>query len=73
MLSVDVEDYFQVEAFADRVDRAHWSDYPSRVESNTRRILDLFDECGVKGTFFTLGWVAERFPALVREIVRAGT
>jgi polysaccharide deacetylase family protein (PEP-CTERM system associated) len=72
LLSVDVEDYFQVEAFVDRVDRAHWSDYPSRVESNTRHILDLFDECGVKGTFFTLGWVAERFPALVREIVDRG-
>jgi polysaccharide deacetylase family protein (PEP-CTERM system associated) len=72
LLSIDVEDYFQVEAFADRVDRAHWSDYPSRVESNTRRILDLFDECGVKGTFFTLGWVAEHFPAVVREIVRRG-
>jgi len=72
LLSVDVEDYFQVEAFADRVDRARWSDYPSRVESNTRHILDLFDEFRVKGTFFTLGWVAERFPTLVREIVDRG-
>lgn len=72
LLSVDVEDYFQVEAFADRVDRSKWSDYPSRVEANTRFVLDLFDRCGVKGTFFTLGWVAERFPALVREIVDRG-
>ena len=72
LLSVDVEDYFQVEAFADRVDRANWDEYPSRVESNTHHILDLFDEFGVKATFFTLGWVAERFPALVREIVRRG-
>ena len=72
LLSVDVEDYFQVEAFADRVDRAQWTDFPSRVEANTRLILDLFDECGVKGTFFVLGWVAERFPGLVREIVRRG-
>ena len=72
MLSVDVEDYFQVEAFADRVDRAQWSTFPSRVETNTHRILDLFDECGVKGTFFVLGWVAQRFPDLVREIVRRG-
>lgn len=72
LLSVDVEDYFQVEAFADRVDRARWGDYPSRVESNTRNILDLFDQFGAKGTFFTLGWVAERFPALVREIVQRG-
>jgi polysaccharide deacetylase family protein (PEP-CTERM system associated) len=69
---VDVEDYFQVEAFADRVDRARWSEYPSRVEANTRVVLDLLDECGVKGTFFTLGWVAERFPGLVQEIVRRG-
>jgi polysaccharide deacetylase family protein (PEP-CTERM system associated) len=67
-----VEDYFQVEAFADRVDRTKWSDYPSRVEANTRFILDLFDECGVKGTFFILGWVAERYPVLVREIVQRG-
>jgi polysaccharide deacetylase family protein (PEP-CTERM system associated) len=72
LLSVDVEDYFQVEAFADRVDRARWSDYPSRVEANTRIMLDLFDECGVKSTFFVLGWVAERFPGLVREIVQRG-
>ncbi len=72
LLSVDVEDYFHVEAFADRVDPASWSDYPSRVEANTRVVLDLFDECGVKATFFTLGWVAERFPALVREIVDRG-
>ena len=72
LLSVDVEDYFQVEAFADRVDRASWSDYPSRVEANTLAMLDLFDECGVKGTFFILGWVAERFPGLVREIVQRG-
>jgi polysaccharide deacetylase family protein (PEP-CTERM system associated) len=72
LLSVDVEDYFQVEAFADRVDRAQWSDFPSRVEANTHVILDLFDECDVKGTFFMLGWVAERFPGLVCEIVRRG-
>lgn len=72
LLSVDVEDYFQVEAFADRVDRAQWSTFPSRVEANTHAVLDLFDECGVKGTFFVLGWVAERFPGLVREIVRRG-
>ena len=72
LLSVDVEDYFQVEAFADRVDRAQWADFPSRVEANTRVLLDLFDECGVRGTFFVLGWVAERFPDLVREIARRG-
>ncbi len=72
VLSVDVEDYFQVEAFADRVDRGQWDQYPSRVEANTRTILDLFDECKVKGTFFILGWVAERYPGLISEIVRRG-
>ncbi len=72
LLSVDVEDYFQVEAFADKVDRNRWESYPSRVEANTRIVLDLFDECRVKGTFFILGWVADRFPSLVAEIVRRG-
>src|ERR1700678_2657395 len=72
LLSVDVEDYFQVEAFADCVDRRRWPEYPSRVEANTQAILDLFDECKVKGTFFILGWVAARFPDLVREIARRG-
>jgi polysaccharide deacetylase family protein (PEP-CTERM system associated) len=72
VLSVDVEDYFHVEAFSDIVDRNTWDSYPSRVENNTRRVLDLFDESSVKGTFFILGWVAERFPQLVREIVQRG-
>jgi len=72
ILSVDVEDYFQVEAFADRVSRESWPGYPSRVEANTMKVLDLFDECTVKGTFFTLGWAAERCPAMVREIVSRG-
>lgn len=72
ILSVDVEDYFHVEAFADRVQRSQWEDYPSRVEANTNVILDLFDDCRVKGTFFILGWVAERHPQIVREISRRG-
>ncbi len=72
IVSVDVEDYFQVEAFADKVERSRWSEYPSRVESNTHAVLDLFDESKVRGTFFALGWVAEHFPGLVREIVRRG-
>jgi polysaccharide deacetylase family protein (PEP-CTERM system associated) len=72
ILSVDVEDYFQVEAFTDVVSRDSWDSWPGRVEANTHRVLDLFDETGVKATFFTLGWVAERQPALVREIVRRG-
>jgi len=72
VMSVDVEDYFQVEAFAGTVTREDWERFPSRVERNTRRILDLFDERGVRGTFFLVGWVAERFPALVKEIVARG-
>jgi len=68
VLSVDVEDYFQVEAFARHVSRDDWDGWPSRVVANTRKSLDLCDECGVKGTYFTLGWVAAKFPALVREI-----
>ena len=72
ILSVDVEDYFQVEAFSDRVSRDEWPNYPLRVEANTLRALDLLDECGVKGTFFTLGWLAERCPAMVREIAGRG-
>jgi len=72
VISVDVEDYFHVEAFANVVNRADWESYPSRVEANTRRVLDLFDECGVRGTYFILGWVAERYPALVREIAGRG-
>lgn len=72
ILSVDVEDYFQVEAFADRVSRDQWPSYTTRVEANTMRVLDLFDECGVKGTFFTLGWVAERCRQMVRQISERG-
>ncbi len=72
ILSVDVEDYFQVEAFARQVSRTDWDNYPSRVVANTQRTLDLFDEFGVKGTFFVLGWVARKFPALVAEIQNRG-
>ena len=67
--SVDVEDYFQVEAFAGAVSRSDWEGFEPRVESNTRRVLELLDRNQVKATFFVLGWVAERFPGLVREIV----
>ncbi len=72
VLSVDVEDYFQVEAFAGVVDRSQWETFPRRVEENTRRLLDLFDERGVKATCFILGWIAERHPRLVAEIVNRG-
>lgn len=71
-LTVDVEDYFQVSAFERYVDRSKWDDYPLRVEGNTRRVLELFDSFNVKGTFFILGWVAERCPLLVREIQERG-
>src|SRR5262245_29566361 len=71
-LTVDVEDYFQVSAFTGHVRRRDWEDFESRVHCNTDRLLAIFDEAGVRGTFFVLGWVAERFPALVRSIADAG-
>jgi polysaccharide deacetylase family protein (PEP-CTERM system associated) len=72
IISVDVEDYFQVEAFAGVIDRSQWNDYACRVERNTERILDLLDDSQTKATFFILGWVAERFPQLVRQIAERG-
>lgn len=72
IISVDVEDYFHVEAFASVVERSSWNGYASRVEKNTQRLLDLFDELNVHGTFFILGWVAEHCPQLVRRIVDRG-
>ena len=72
ILSVDVEDYFQVEAFANEVPRHTWGDRPSRVVENTRKILNLFERYSSKGTFFFLGWVADRFPGLVREVHAQG-
>jgi polysaccharide deacetylase family protein (PEP-CTERM system associated) len=71
-MTVDVEDYFQVQAFAHCIERKNWDAFPRRVDLNTNRILDQFDAHGVKATFFTLGWVAERFPALIRRIVEDG-
>jgi polysaccharide deacetylase family protein (PEP-CTERM system associated) len=71
-LTVDVEDYFQVEAFRDVIDRRNWDSIPARVEKNTQRLLDLFSKAGVSGTFFILGWVAERFPQIVHCIHEAG-
>ncbi len=71
-LSVDVEDWFQVGAFEKVIDRADWDSLEHRVEANTDRVLALFDGAGVKATFFTLGWVAERYPALMRRIVGGG-
>ena len=71
-LTVDVEDYFQVSAFADRVCRKDWDKYECRVEGNTDRLLSIFDEAQVQATFFILGWVAERNPGLVRRIAASG-
>jgi polysaccharide deacetylase family protein (PEP-CTERM system associated) len=72
IISVDVEDYFQVEAFASTIPSASWGAYESRVERNTERVLDLLDDCRVTATFFILGWVAERYPSLVRKITERG-
>jgi polysaccharide deacetylase family protein (PEP-CTERM system associated) len=71
-LSVDVEDWFQVGAFERTIARADWAGLTHRVERNTDAVLALFEDAGVKATFFTLGWVAERYPALMRRIVEAG-
>jgi polysaccharide deacetylase family protein (PEP-CTERM system associated) len=71
-LTVDVEDWFQVSNFEGLVDRDDWDRMESRVERNTGRVLELFARHGVRGTFFVLGWVAERFPGVVREIRDAG-
>jgi polysaccharide deacetylase family protein (PEP-CTERM system associated) len=71
-LTVDVEDYFQVAAFSTQIDRSEWEHFPLRVEENTRRLLEIFSDANVKATFFVLGWVAERCPALVRTIVELG-
>jgi len=72
ILSVDVEDYFQTEAFASVVSRSSWGSYKLRVDVNTQVILDLFDEFNVHATFFVLGWIADRLPLLVREIAERG-
>ena len=71
-MTVDVEDYFQVSAFEAHIARNQWDGLPHRVEQNTLRILDLFETHQVKATFFTLAWVAERYPQLIRRIVAGG-
>ena len=72
IMSVDVEDYFMVEAFSGSVRLDSWASWPSRVVNNTKKILDLFDRYDVNGTFFMVGWVAEKFPSLVQDIHRRG-
>lgn len=71
-LTIDVEDYFQVSAFAPYINRSEWDHRECRVESNVDRILGLLDMHRVSATFFTLGWVAERYPSIVRRIVEQG-
>ena len=72
IMSVDVEDYFQVGAFEHTIPRTDWDRWPCRVEANVERILNLFEKHQVKATFFTLGWIAERYPQVVRNIVQHG-
>ena len=71
-LTFDIEDYFQVSAFADRVEKGKWDQMPSRIEANTTKVLDLLSEAGCRATFFVLGWVAKTHPRLVRYIAERG-
>ncbi len=71
-MSIDVEDYFQVSAFAGSINRADWDKLPCRIERNMAVILGMLDDAGVRATFFTLGWIAKRYPGVVRQIVDNG-
>lgn len=71
-MTIDVEDYFQVSAFAPYIERASWPTRECRVEANVERILAILEQGGAHATFFTLGWIAERYPQLVRRIVDGG-
>jgi polysaccharide deacetylase family protein (PEP-CTERM system associated) len=71
-LTIDVEDYFQVSAFAPHIDRQDWNSRECRVERNVTRILEMLSRHQVKATFFTLGWIAERYPQLIRQIAEQG-
>ena len=68
-MTVDVEDYFQVSAFERYIGRDEWDRRECRVERNVDRILELFERHGVKATFFTIGWIAERYPEMIRRLV----
>src|ERR1700756_1477310 len=67
-ITIDLEDYYQVSAFANEVAVDQWDSFASRIEVNTARLLSIFDDLDVKATFFTLGWVGRKYPKLVREI-----
>ncbi|WP_340679176.1 XrtA system polysaccharide deacetylase [Paraglaciecola sp.] len=71
-MTVDVEDFFHVSAFESIIKPEQWKDYQPRVDVNTRRLLDLFAQYNIKSTFFVLGWVAERYPELIKEIHKQG-
>ena len=71
-MSIDVEDYFQVSAFEGTIGRTNWDRWEARVEASTRRAMELFAAADVRATFFTLGWIAERHPGLIRDLVAAG-
>jgi polysaccharide deacetylase family protein (PEP-CTERM system associated) len=71
-MTIDVEDYFQVSAFASHISKESWPLLPCRVEKNIDCILSLLDQSGIKATFFTLGWIAERYPEMVKRIVNEG-
>nr|WP_315191429.1 XrtA system polysaccharide deacetylase [uncultured Albidiferax sp.] len=70
--TVDVEDYFQVSAFSPYIKRSDWDSHDCRIERNIEKIINLLDNSGTKATFFTLGWIAERFPQMVRKITQEG-
>ena len=71
-LTIDLEDYFQVEAFASRINYNDWDNYPCHIEKNTKKILDILDFYQVKATFFCLGWIAKRYPLLIKTIAQKG-
>ena len=71
-MTIDVEDYFQVSAFSNNISLDQWRKHDCRVEYNMTRLLELFDQNGVKGTFFTLGWIAQNYPHIVKQIVDGG-
>jgi polysaccharide deacetylase family protein (PEP-CTERM system associated) len=71
-LTIDVEDYFQVSAFAPHIPRASWDSLPCRIERNIDHILLLLSDANMRATFFTLGWIAERYPEMIRRIVDGG-
>lgn len=71
-ISIDLEEYFQVEVMVGVVDRAHWAAMPPRIERNTERLLTAFADADAQATFFVVGWIAERYPALIARIAAAG-